>query len=314
LKETEILKSLSQAAGSVFVGPTSQINKALIALASGLHLLIEDNPGVGKTTLIKSIAKASGLDFGRIQFTPDLLPGDIIGMKVLDRESGEFRITKGALHHQLILADEINRASPRTQAGLLEAMQEGVASIEGTPVFLPEPFIVMATQNPQGFSGTFELPEAQVDRFGIRLSLGYPGEEDEVEILIRFQNQDPLEDLEPVCSVQDILAIREKCQTIHFHEQLLHYMVKVAAESRQSSEVRLPLSPRSLRHWQRASQGRALMEGRSYVIPEDLLETALDVLCHRLVLRQSSMIKKVQPQDLIHQFLGKVPLPTGLKV
>lgn len=314
MQQKKVLKTIFESINSVFVGKEESSKVAILSLITGLHSLIEDKPGVGKTTLVKSLAKAAGLDFGRIQFTPDLLPGDILGMKIFDQQSGEFSYQKGAIMHQLVLADEINRASPRTQAGLLEAMQEESISLDGQNYSLPKPFLLMATQNPVTFSGTFELPEAQLDRFGLSFSLGYPLPEQESKILTRFQVEDPVQSLEKVCGPDDVQRLREEVRKVRVHHSLVDFMVKFAGMSRRDDNIKLPLSPRALQHWQLASQGEAFWQGRDYVIPEDIVAMTIPVFSHRLILSQRALIKKLTPISVLNELLEAIPLPTGLKV
>jgi MoxR-like ATPase len=296
----------------VFVGKESQVRSLLMAFAGGLHALIEDVPGVGKTTLARALAASVGLDFGRIQFTPDLLPGDITGMTVWSPEKREFLYKAGSVMHQFLLADEINRASPRTQAALLEAMQEGSVSVDGRTYLLPQPFFVVATQNPTSFLGAFPLPEGELDRFGLCLSLGYPGEADEVQILERFQEADPLRELQAVAGPEDILALRRLIREVHASEAVKRYVARIVAESRRSLQLKLGWSPRAAQHLLRAGQAVALLAEREFLIPEDILEAAPLVLAHRLVLAAEARLEGVTAAQVTSGILGRVPVPTGL--
>ncbi|WP_211227824.1 AAA family ATPase [Spirochaeta cellobiosiphila] len=308
-----ILEDLIKKVEEVYLGSRSHIEIVLLSLISGLHLLIEDNPGIGKTTLVKAFARASSLDFGRIQFTPDILPGDLIGMNVLDKNTGNFSFLQGALFHQLILGDEINRASPRTQSGLLEAMQEGFVTIDGRTISLPEPFLVIATQNPNSFSGTYEIPEAQADRFGLKISLGYPSKEEEKKILnIYGIKNNPLDNIEPILTTEILLELQKKCELQTFKQDLMDYMIDVAQATRNSPHVVLPLSPRALIHWKKASQGIAFIKGRDFVIPEDLIFTSHLVLEHRIIFKQTITLGSHSKRELLDDILKKIPLPTGL--
>lgn len=297
---------------TVFVGKEAAVRTLLIGFFAGLHTLIEDIPGVGKTTLARSLAKSTGLDFGRIQFTPDLLPGDILGMTVWSQESRDFRFKRGAIMHQFILADEINRASPRTQTALLEAMQERAVTVDGTTYLLPTPFFVLATQNPVSFSGTFHLPEAEADRFGLSLSLGYPQEEEEQEILTRFRAENPEEELLPVATPEDIENLRRSVRRVHVDPKIIDYLVRISRASRRNDYLRLGMSPRATQHLLTASQSEALLSGREYVIPEDVRRTAPHVLRHRLYLTARAKTEELTPDLLIQRLLEGVPAPSGM--
>ena len=284
----------------------------LTGFFAGLHVLIEDIPGVGKTTLARSLARSTGLDFGRIQFTPDLLPGDILGMTVWDIQGREFRFKEGAIAHQFILADEINRASPRTQTALLEAMQENAITVDGTTFVLPEPFFVLATQNPVSFAGTFQLPEAEADRFGLSFSLGYPAHHEEQEILNRFRVADPEDSLSPVCGDNEILKVRRQVRTVHAGPRIIDYLVRLAAASRESTYLRMGMSPRATQHLLLAAQAEALLSGRDFVIPEDVQRIAPPVLRHRLYLTAEARMESLTPDRLIARLLEGVKAPSGL--
>ncbi len=296
----------------VFVGKESQVRLMLVGFLSGLHVLIEDIPGVGKTTLARSLASSVGLDFGRIQFTPDLLPGDIVGMTIWNQEKRDFAYKAGAIMHQFILADEINRASPRTQSSLLEAMEEGSVTVDGVTHALPKPFFVIATQNPVNFLGAFPLPEAQVDRFGISFSLGYPTEDNEVEILSRFQTDNPLLVLKPVCTPQEILEVRKHTRMVHVDDKIKHYIAALTSSTRREPQIKLGLSPRATQHLMLASQTRAFIEGRDYAIPEDVINVAEGVLSHRLILSAEAKMENKSQQDMIRAARNRIPIPTGL--
>jgi MoxR-like ATPase len=303
---------LEQNIARAFVGKESQVRLMLVGFLSGLHVLIEDIPGVGKTTLARSLASSVGLDFGRIQFTPDLLPGDIVGMTIWNQEKRDFAYKEGAIMHQFILADEINRASPRTQSSLLEAMEEGSVTVDGVTHTLPKPFFVIATQNPVNFLGAFPLPEAQVDRFGISFSLGYPTEDNEVEILSRFQTDNPLLSLQPVCTPQEILEVRKHTRMVHVDEKIKHYIATLTSSTRREPQIKLGLSPRATQHLMLASQTRAFIEGRDYAIPEDVITVAEGVLSHRLILSAEAKMENKSPQDMIRAARNRIPIPTGL--
>jgi MoxR-like ATPase len=309
----EKVNRLKAQIGTVFVGNEAAVRHVFVGFLSGLHVLVEDIPGVGKTTLAKSLARSAGLDFARLQFTPDLLPGDVIGMTVWSAEKREFLFKPGAVMHQFILADEINRASARTQAALLEAMQEHAVSVDGTTHALPEPFFVIATQNPLSFAGTFPLPEGQVDRFGVSFSLGYPPEADERAILARFQEDDPLARLEPVMTPADVVEIRKAVRRVFADDKIKEYIVAIAEKTRTSSKIRLGLSPRASQHLLLASQAAAFLESRDYVLPEDVAAVSAVVVPHRLHLKAEARLENASPAQVARELVAKVKTPTGLE-
>jgi MoxR-like ATPase len=311
-QQAEQMRGVAENISTVFVGKESQIHTLLVAFSAGLHVLIEDVPGVGKTTLARCLAASVDLDFGRIQFTPDLLPGDITGMTIWSPEKRQFLYKEGALMHQFVLADEINRASPRTQSSLLEAMQEGSVTVDGTTHKLPQPFFVIATQNPATFLGAFPLPEGELDRFGISFSLGYPDGEDEMEILSRFQEQDPLLELRAVTEPESILEIRQSIRRVHLSAAVKRFITDIASETRTNSHLKLGMSPRASQHLMLAAQGEAFFKGRDFVIPEDVLELAPAVLAHRLILSAEARMENMHPRQIVSRLLGKVKIPTGL--
>jgi len=308
----EQMQAVATNISRVFVGKEAQIHTLLVAFSAGLHVLIEDVPGVGKTTLARCLAVSTGLDFGRIQFTPDLLPGDITGMTIWSPEKREFLYKEGALMHQFVLADEINRASPRTQSSLLEVMQEGSVTVDGTTHELPQPFFVIATQNPTSFLGAFPLPEGELDRFGVSFSLGYPEGEDEMEILSRFQEADPLQELQPVSTPETVLGARASIRRIHVDDKVKRFIADIASETRSSSHLKLGMSPRASQHLMLAAQAEAFFQGRDFVIPEDVLGMAPAVLAHRLILSGEARMEGINPRQIVSRILGKVKIPTGL--
>ena len=305
-------KKLKDQISKVFVKKEEAVHSMVIAFLAGLHVLIEDIPGVGKTTLARTLAKSAGLDFGRIQFTPDLLPGDILGMTVWSVEKRDFIFKQGAIMHQFILADEINRASARTQSSLLEAMQEGSVTVDDKTYILPEPFFVIATQNPSSFAGTFQLPEAQVDRFGISFSLGYPDPEEEITILERFKETDPLKDLNTVINSKEIMSIRNDIRKVHADKKIKNFIVAIAGATRQSTLIKLGMSPRATQHLLLASQTEALLNGKDYIVPENILKIVSNVLSHRLILSAEARIKNLTTKDAIKKILSEIPIPSGL--
>ena len=297
----------------VFVGKESIVRLLLIGFISGLHVLIEDVPGVGKTTLARSLSGSLGLDFSRIQFTPDLLPGDIVGMNVWNQTRNEFIFKEGAIMHQFVLADEINRASPRTQSSLLEAMQEHSVTVDGTTYSLPRPFFVVATQNPSTFTGSFHLPEGEIDRFGVSFSIGYPHESDEKEILTRFQDENPLEEIEPVVAPEDVVEMRDAVRQIFVSEKVKDFLIEIVKKTRDSSHLLLGASPRASQHLQRAAQGRALIEGRSFVVPEDIMELSTPVLAHRLLLSAEAKMANRNTASVVEEMREGVQVPVGIE-
>lgn len=307
------IDGIADSIGHVFVGNERIIRLLLTGFISGLHVLIEDVPGVGKTTLARSLAASLGLDFSRIQFTPDLLPGDIVGMNVWNQLKNEFVFKKGAIMHQFVLADEINRASPRTQSSLLEAMQEGSATVDGVTYSLPDPFFVVATQNPATFTGSFHLPEGEIDRFGISFSIGYPAEEDEMTILSRFQEVNPMEEISSVATPEEISATRRTVQSVHVSEKVRSFILDVVRKTRDNELIELGASPRSSQHLQRAAQGRALMEGRTFVIPEDIIELAPSVLAHRLVMSAESKMSGTSSVETVERIVLSCEVPVGIQ-
>ncbi len=308
----DMVSALKERIHTVFVGKEHAVHTLLIGFLSGLHVLIEDIPGLGKTTLAMTLARSSGLDFGRIQFTPDILPGDIVGMTVWSAEKREFVYKQGAIMHQFVLADEINRASARTQSSLLEAMQEETVTVDDRTIVLPKPFFVVATQNPSTFTGTFLLPESQTDRFGVSLSIGYPAAGEEEVILNRFKVKNPLESLEPVTSPEEITVIREGARMVKIDPKITTFLVSIAENTRKSSKIRLGMSPRATQHLMLASQTQALFEGRDYVIPEDALSTAHAVLSHRLVLASEARVSNSSVGSVIDEVLKQTTVPTGI--
>jgi MoxR-like ATPase len=281
-------------------------------LAAGLHVLIEDIAGVGKTTLIKCMAKASGLDLGRIQFTPDLLPADITGLTIWDQNKREFIFKAGAINHNFILADEINRASARTQSALLEAMQEASITVDGVSHELPKPFFVAATENPAYYAGTFQLPESQLDRFGLYMHLGYPEKEVELEVLQKYKNKSPLEEITQISGAEEIQALQVLTQNIEIKPIVLEYIVNICNESRNHSFLKTGLSTRGSQHLLRAAQAQALFKKREYVIPEDVQDLAAYVMHHKIELLPRAKAESKSKLDIINEILKTVAIPDGL--
>lgn len=280
----EYVRKIEENIEKVIIGKNSVVKNILKGILAGGHILIEDIPGIGKTTLVKALAKSLNLSYSRIQFTPDLLPSDILGVSIYNQRDMSFEFRKGPVFANIVLADEINRTSPKTQAALLEVMEEFQVS-EGTQSYrLEMPFFVMATQNPIEYEGTFNLPEAQLDRFMMRIKIGYPSQTDEVSILRNFREEIPIEKINPVASVEDVLMLQQKTRQVKVSEEIYKYIVDIVKETRESKLFTLGASPRASIALMRVSQATALMKGRSYVIPEDVKENAGMVLAHRLIL------------------------------
>lgn len=311
--ESEALNTFKANISKVMVGKAATIQLLLVALISEGHVLIEDVPGVGKTLVSKALAKSMGGLFKRIQFTPDLLPADITGFNVYNRETGSFSFQPGPVMANVLLADEINRTVPRTQASLLESMEEGQVTVDGKTLQLPKPFFVMATQNPIELEGTFPLPEAQLDRFLLKISLGYPDGEDEIEILERFQNGDPLLDLEPVVTPQDIGAIQKKRRQIIVSRPVKAYIADLVRSTRENSHFRFGASPRGSLGLMRASQALAALLGREYVLPDDVKQLAIPVLAHRLILKEQEKLKGATSAEILKTILNTTPVPVHVQ-
>lgn len=305
-------EAIEKSIQTVIVGNTAEIRALVVAFLSGLHVLVEDIPGVGKTTLARAFARSTGLDFGRIQFTPDLLPGDITGMNIWSPDTREFTFRPGSVMHQFILADEINRASARTQSALLEAMQEGSVTVDGVTRSLPDPFFVMATQNPVQFAGTFQLPEGQLDRFGVGLHPGYPSMEEERDILRRFRHDDPLNAIEPVMDVNELRHTRELVRSTRMDRRIEDYIASLAAATRASEAIRLGLSPRGSMHLMRAAQGFARLDSRDYVVPEDVQAAVPFVVPHKIVLSEQARLGGMTPKDASVGILEDLRVPSRL--
>jgi MoxR-like ATPase len=293
----------------VIVGKDEVIDLALIALLCGGHLLLEDVPGTGKTTLAKTLARSLGCSFQRIQFTPDLLPSDVTGIYFYNQKEQEFRFRSGPIFSQILLADEINRATPRTQSALLEAMQERQVTVDVATHVLPRPFLVMATQNPIELEGTFPLPEAQLDRFFMRFKIGYPDETQENDILLRFEREDPLESLQAVVEPQQILDMQQETRSVHVEESVRHYVVNICRATRQHPDIELGASPRATMALYRAVQALAAVRGRQYVIPDDAKLMAPHVLTHRLIVNPQTRLRGRLPEDVIREVVDTVAVP-----
>lgn len=293
----------------VIVGKHREVELTLLALLAKGHILIEDVPGVGKTVLTKAISRSLGCSFKRIQFTPDLLPTDVTGVSIYNQKVEEFEFRPGPIMAQIVLADEINRATPKTQSALLEAMEEKQVTVDGTTYPLPDPFIVLATQNPIEYEGTFPLPEAQLDRFLIRISLGYPSARDEVEILGRMQRASPLDSISQVVTPQELVAAQEAVREIYVDNLIKEYVVAVVEATRKHEDVYLGASPRGSLALYRSCQARALLEGRNYVIPDDVKALAEITLGHRLIMSPSARMKGINSSSIVEDILRQTPVP-----
>jgi MoxR-like ATPase len=295
--------------GKILVGKDRVVELALVALLCEGHLLLEDVPGIGKTTLARVIARSLQCSFARIQFTPDLLPSDISGVSIFNQRTHEFEFRPGPILNQIILADEINRATPRTQSALLEAMQERTVTVDGKTHSLPRPFLVLATQNPIELEGTFPLPEAQVDRFMLRVDLGYPSEVEENEILMRYKLSDPMETLESVTRPEILLENQKAVREIAVEESVQNYIVKVVHATRNHPAVELGASPRGSLALYRASQALAAIRGRSFVLPDDVKHLAPYVLTHRLIISPQTRLRGRTPEMVLNEIIEAVPVP-----
>lgn len=304
-----VMKQVIHNISQVIIGKQETIELTMIALLSGGHLLLEDVPGVGKTTLANAIAKTIDCGFTRIQFTPDTLPSDVTGVSIYNMQTGQFEFSKGAIMNHIILADEINRTSPKTQASLLEAMEEGQVTVDGNTYELPKPFMVIATQNPVDYLGTYNLPEAQLDRFLMKLSIGYPNNYDEAQMVENFLIGKRLKTLEAVVDAKTIEVMQEEVKSIQIHSDLIAYMIQIMDETRNNSNVTLGASPRATLALTRAAQAVAYMAGRDYTLPDDIKKMAKPVLKHRLIMSPDARLNKQTADLVVDYILGKVKIP-----
>lgn len=305
----DIVQKLKKQISEYFVGKEETIGNLLICMLAGGHVLLEDVPGVGKTTLARILAKSVDMSFGRIQFTPDTLPGDVTGFSVYNMKTSELEYREGAIMHQIILADEINRTSPKTQAALLEAMAEGSVTVDGKRYTLPSPFMVIATQNPVEFIGTYPLPEASMDRFMMRLSLGYPDRDEEIRMVRNYLDGKNPEDIAPVCSAEEIEELRSHVSKIAINNNVISYAEDIIDMTRKEPSFVLGGSTRSLLYLTKAAQARAYMEGRDFVKPDDIKEVAVNTLHHRLSLTPEARIRKDNIDTIIRSLVLKVKVP-----
>lgn len=305
---------LTQNVGKVIVGKQDTIELMMIAVLCRGHVLIEDVPGVGKTTLASALARSLDCSFKRIQFTPDITPSDITGFTIANFKTGEMEYRPGMIMSQIVLADEINRTSPKTQSSLLEVMEEGQVSVDGVTYAVPKPFIVLATQNPVDFVGTYPLPEAQLDRFFMRVSIGYPSADEETEILDRYASgKKPIADLKPICTSSDILRLQQEVEGVYSAKEIRSYIAAIAAASRRTNALQLGVSTRAAISLLRAAQANALLDGRDYVSPEDVKRMAEPVLAHRLVLSPEARMRNMTAEKILTGVIGSVPVPVKVK-
>ncbi len=295
----------------VIVGKRQSLDLVVIGLLCQGHILIEDVPGVGKTILARSLAKSLDCTFNRIQFTPDMLPSDVTGVSIYNQQKNQFEFRPGPIIGQIILADEINRATPKTQAALLEAMEERQVTVDGETHILPQPFMVLATQNPIEYEGTFPLPEAQLDRFLLRMKIGYPSISDEVRVLEDQQIQHPLAELKPIAAADEILQAAEAVKRIYLAPDLKRYIVQLTARTRQSADVYLGASPRGSLALARASQARAALLGRAYVLPDDVQALAAAILAHRIIVSPAARLRDLSSERIVYEAVQSTPVPGG---
>ncbi|WP_242965018.1 AAA family ATPase [Petroclostridium xylanilyticum] len=308
-RNTEILSKIIDNVEKVIVGKRRSIELMVISLICGGHVLIEDVPGVGKTTMVSSLARSLNLDFKRIQFTPDILPTDITGLTIYDPKTGEFRFHPGAVMTNILLADEINRTSPKTQSSLLEVMEEKQVTVDGNTYKLSLPFMVLATQNPIEYVGTFPLPEAQLDRFFMKIKIGYPTFQEEMGILSRFRSNNPLDQLNSVADADSIISIQQQVKDIHVDESIHQYIIHIVRSTRNHNDVALGVSPRGSLALLHASQAWALYQGRDYVIPDDVKLMVLPVLAHRMILKPEASLKDIDSITVLESILNATKVP-----
>ena len=305
----ELAHQLRDSVQRIIVGKSDVIDLVIIAVVCRGHVLVEDVPGIGKTTLAKALAQSLGCTFNRIQFTPDLMPTDVLGVNFFNQKSGDFEFRAGPIFSQVVLADEINRATPRTQSALLEAMQERQATVDGMTRRLNEPFLVLATQNPIELEGTFPLPEAQLDRFMVRVKLGYPTPDEESDILLRFERDTVLPELDPVTGSDELREMQEAVTHVRVDDVVRDYIVEIAQSTRRNESLTLGASPRAAMSLYKTSQARAALDGRDFVTPDDVKELAESVLAHRLILTSNSRLRGRTTENIIAETLNLVPVP-----
>jgi MoxR-like ATPase len=306
-----IADRIAENVDKVIVGKSAEVLLTVVGLLCQGHLLIEDVPGVGKTMLAKALAKSIGTTFNRIQFTPDMLPSDVTGVSIFNQQTRQFEFRQGPIMAQIVLADEINRATPKTQAALLEAMEEKQVTVDGVTHVLPGPFMVLATQNPIEYEGTFPLPEAQLDRFLLRLSMGYPSTASEIDVLERQQFAHPIDKLEQVVSVDELRAAQADVRKVYADPAIKSYLVELVTQTRKHPDVYLGASPRGSLALYRSAQARAALNGRDYIIPDDVKALADSALAHRIIIGPAARIKDVTSRSVVRDILASLPVPGG---
>lgn len=306
---SEIIKKIIDNIEKVIIGKRETIELVVISLVCNGHVLIEDIPGVGKTSLVSALAKSISSTFKRIQFTPDILPSDVTGFTIYNQKSGEFEYRPGSIMSQIILADEINRTSPKTQASLLEVMEENQVTVDGITYKVPQPFMVLATQNPVEYLGTYHLPEAQLDRFFMKVSIGYPSPHEESKILSNLKFKNPIDLLDPVVDSEEIILAQNEVRNVHVDKLLRDYIVNIIGETRNHPQILLGSSLRGSISLFKASQAWAYYKGRNYVIPDDIMKMAVPVLSHRIILKQEAKIKKISNEDILNSIINDIDIP-----
>jgi len=304
-----MIEVLKKQINEYFVGKEKVVEDVLVCLLAGGHVLLEDVPGVGKTTLVRTLSKAIDCSFGRIQFTPDTLPGDVVGLSVFNMKTGEFEYKEGAIMHQMILADEINRTSPKTQACLLEAMAEGQVTVDGKLYKLPDPFMVIATQNPVEFLGTYPLLEAQMDRFMMRLTIGYPDAAEEIHLAKNFVEGKTSDSVDTVCSARDIIELKNKVKEVYVSDAILSYIQEIISLTREESRFVMGASPRAMLFLISAARAKAYLEGRDFVKPDDVKAVAINILHHRITLTAEAKICKEDIDSILKSIVVKAKIP-----
>ena len=305
----EITERIANSVGHVILGKNSEVRLTILGMLCRGHILLEDIPGVGKTMMAKSLARAVGCTFNRIQFTPDMLPSDITGVSIFNPKTREFEFRPGPIMAQIVLADEINRATPKTQSALLEAMEEGQMTVDGVTYRLSNPFLIMATQNPIEYEGTFPLPEAQLDRFLIRIQMGYPQPQDELNILASQQYQHPLQNLQQVVTLKELLAVQQLIKDVYVAKEVQQYIINLITASRRHGDVYLGSSPRGSLALFRTAQARAAMSGRDFAIPDDVKALAEVTLAHRIIVGPAARLKNITSRAIVQDILQSTPVP-----
>ena len=303
------LEDIRQSVKKVIVGKDDVVDLLLISLLCSGHVLIEDIPGLGKTTMVSALASSLGCSFRRIQFTPDVLPSDITGFTMFNMKTGEQELHLGSIMNQIVLADEINRSSPKTQSALLEVMQENQVTIDGNTYPAPTPFMVLATQNPVEMAGTYPLPEAQMDRFFMRISMGYPTHDEEMRIVNTHDDRQNNIQLEPVATAEDVIAMQKEVQEVSISQPVVDYIVSIVSATREAEEVVMGASPRGSIALMQAARGVAMLAGRSFVLPDDVQKMAKYVLCHRMIMRNRAGLNRQTPESVIENILNSLPVP-----